>query len=474
MKGETFAAFDLGSSNVRLFLAHWEGGQLQLHHEASFFHEPIRKENRLVWDYEGIEQFVLTSLAQVGQRKEVKLVSLGIDSWGVDFVVVGKQGERLGLPFSYRDEKVADEADTFLNDYFSKKELFLRTGISCMDINTLFQLFSCSQRRGLLQKGEGKLLLTADYFIHFLTGEQLTEYSLASTSQMLTLDGVWDREFVSLLGLNKKSLPEVVQHGRQHFPLLPSIVQRVGLTDTRVTVSLAHDTAAAAFSLPLTEDDCFLSTGSWGILGTVSNKPILTEEGYEAEISNERLDASTFLPLMNLAGLWLLQELYRDFGGRYTYEELVDSAYQEYACNGYGKIKLSDALIDPILPEFAEMGNVREKINLYLQKRGKRLLRTPAEFTRTILDSLLAYYAEKLKIYEKIVGKQFKAVYLTGGATKSPYFGNILSALTGKTVYGEGVESAIAGNIFSQYHCFHPEIPLDEVRHSISSYRTIY
>ena len=308
-------AFDLGASSGRAVLGqltHEQGGRLTVTDTHRFPNDPVRVHNHLHWDILRLLHEMKQALVQTRLQGYEQIASLGIDAWGVDFGLLGRSGELLGNPYHYRDAQTTGMVEE-VDQSIPRNELFARTGIQFMTINTLYQLYALKKANSILLEQAETLLLIPELLRYFLTGERRSEWTIASTSQLCNpYKRTWDRDLLARLGLPGHIFLDPQEPGTRAGTLLPSVCEEVGIASIPVIAVAEHDTASAVIAVPAEQAEfAYLSCGTWSLIGTEMPQPVLNEQALALNITNEGGMNGTTRLLKNITGLWLLQECRR-------------------------------------------------------------------------------------------------------------------------------------------------------------------
>ncbi len=446
-------AIDLGASSGRAIVGTLAGepSHLKLAEVHRFEHHACPTPAGPVWDLTGIWQNILTGLRTAASwcaANQAELQSVGVDTWGVDWALVGKSGELLALPHCYRDPQNDGACKRVLEKLGGFDKLYARTGIQLMSLNTLFQVAARFEREPRLFDAAERLLFLPDLFHFWLSGELSTERTIASTSSMLDVrTGDWDRELLEKLGLPTHMLGPIVEPGTDIGSIRAEVAAATGVPKSlRVILPPSHDTASAVAAVPASGERswAYLSSGTWSLLGAEINDPIATDAARQVPFTNERGINGTVRFLKNIAGLWLLQELRREWelqGERRDYAELVIEAEQA---------EPHRTLIDPNHAEFASPGNMAEKICRYAQSAGQPVPETKGQLIRCCLESLAHCYRETTDQLEKILGRRIDVLHLVGGGTKNQLLNRMTAEALERPVICGPVEATAIGNLLVQ------------------------
>lgn len=445
-----YLAIDLGAESGRAVVGRLAGDRLQIRELHRFVHAPVRWPTGLHWDLTGLWNGVLDSLrraADPASRDGVPLASVGVNTWGVDFALLNKSGELLGLPHAYRDERNV-AAMQYVLDQIGPDALYAQTGNQFKPFNTLFQLAAIQRSDPYLLDQADRLLFMPDLFHWLLTGRCACELTIASTSQMLDIHtGRWATGLLKRLDLPTHFLCDLVEPGHTMGTLSPVVAEQTGLAPgTRVIVPAAHDTACAVAAVPFQPgvSACYLSSGTWSLLGAETSQPRLTPEAREAPFTHERGVGDVYRFLKIITGLWLLQECRREFtmrGQRFDYADVEALAA---SASPYRTI------VDPDDPSFAAPGHMLEKIAAFARKTCQPEPTTPGEFVRCCLESLALAYRHGLAQLERILTHRFEVIHVIGGAVYNAAINQMTADACARPVLAGPAEATAIGNLLIQ------------------------
>lgn len=434
---EPFAclAVDMGAGSIRIVQGTF-GDTFSMKEIYRFENSIERIDGADRWNLQLITREILAGLSMAIAKSEVPVVSIGVDSWGVDFVLLGADGQPLEDPVSYRDERTAGKKFIW-NTLMPEMETFRRTGINYNIFNSLYQLLSLKGSDVIDQTH--RILFMADYINYFLSGLAVNELSLASTTQMLSCEtDDWDAEIVRLLELKPGLLEKPVLPGARIGAVKRGLV---GGAPEIVAVA-GHDTACAVAAIPGSSANyAFLSTGTWCIMGMVANEPLLSQEAFNMGITNERTADGRFRPLKNIMGLWLIQQLRQAFGSKHTYAQIDEIA----AATSPSKL-----LVDPSDVGFYNPENMKTAFDAYLMRVYGQQLTCEADYYRCAYDSLAATFRDTLLELELLRGEPFGSIHVIGGGAQSELLCRLTANGTGKQVIAGPVEAAVTGNLLLQ------------------------
>jgi len=444
MEEKKFIAFDLGAESGRCFIGLLDKQKVILHEIHRFSTPSIKYDNGFHWDILAIYEEVIEGLKKASKNFGNNFEGIGIDTWGVDYVLLDPDDRILGYPYHYRD----DRTDNMMEEAFKvvpKKEIYNRTGIQFMQINTLFQLLSEKKRKLNLLNIADKILFIPDFINFMLSGKKFAEYTIASTSSLIDpvkRDWAWD--LIDSFGLNRKIFPAIIEPGTVLGPLLPSIAQLTELNkNIPVIATTCHDTASAVAAVPAFEDDwAFLSSGTWSLMGIELKNPVLTEEALNNNFTNEGGFANTIRFLKNIIGLWPIQECRRYWAEKsnihYNYSELISMAIENGPANSW--VDLNDS-------RFLKAGDMPEKVISYLEETEQEYNSDIGYIIRVIVESLAFCYRDTLKKLESVISKKIKRLHIVGGGIQNELLNQLTSDSTGCEVITGPIEAAVLGNI---------------------------
>ncbi len=434
-------ALDFGASSARAMRAVTDGETLTVTELHRWENIPIEIDGRLHWNIDALFREVCVSLRRAARAGGVD--AIGIDTWGVDFGLLGADGALLEPPVHYRDARTAGILDTALTR-MSAAQLYDHTGIPAMEINTVFQLFSLTRQRPALLEQAKTLLLMPDLFAYLLTGQAGAEYSIASTTGLLdchTKD--WSDEICAAFDVPRAILPPVMPAGSIRGTLLPALCKQSGLPPVPIIAVAGHDTASAVAAARTARDTAFLSCGTWSLLGTVLNAPVLTEQARQSALSNEGGYGGAITLLTNLTGLWLVQESRRQWQREGL--ELSFAALEAQAAASH-----TTARIDTQAANLAQPGDVPQRIRAQCAAHGDPVPDTPGDIVRCIYESLADTYARTLAQIQACTGRHINSISLIGGGARGALLPQLTADRTGCTVVTGPIEATVLGNIAAQ------------------------
>ncbi|MFA7673682.1 MAG: rhamnulokinase family protein [Clostridia bacterium] len=439
-------AYDFGASSGRAMLGTFDGKKINIEEIHRFSNDPVYVHGTLYWDVLRLLHEMKEGLIACRKNGHADIKSIGIDTWGVDFGLLDKEGRLLENPIHYRDKRT----DGLMEEVFGivgKKDLYDRTGIQFMQFNTLYQLYAITKDHPELLKRAETMLFMPDLLAYFLTGKKFTEFSIASTTQMLDdKTGNWDLALLEKLGIPTNILLDITDSATVIGKLTEEVCRETGLDAIPVTAVAGHDTGSAMISAPAdTELFAFLSSGTWSILGSELKRPIVNENTFKREYSNEGGINRTARLVKNIMGLWIYQECRRAWNKEsdtpVSFDELEMSARsaKPFAC-----------LIDVDSQDFYHPGDMPGRVQDYCEKTGQYVPKTKGEIVRCIMESLALKYRYVFDGLEDVVGSAIPKLHMVGGGCKNTMISQFTANAIGKEVTAGPIEATAIGNIVAQ------------------------
>ena len=446
MRERGYLAIDLGAGSGRVMLGHLRDGALALHELHRFTHELRRVDGHERWSFEALTRAIEAGLAAAARQKIVPLEalrSIGVDGWGVDYGLLDAHERLLADPVSYRDPRT----DGLLEPLFAhvpRAELFARTGIQCMPINTSVQLFA-QVRAGEWPAAAWRLLLVPDLVHHWLCGSTLCEETNASTTQLCSAaTRTWDTQLCERLGIPSAALPPLVPAGTQLGTLRPELAARTGLPRLSVVAPGTHDTASAVAGTPLDDGWVFLSSGTWSLVGLETRELVLGAAALARNVTNEAGVYGSNRLLKNVMGLWLFDSCcrrWREQGREPRRDELERALLPRPP---------SSLRIDPDDPAFLHPPDMPAAIASWMRARGMPTLDDPLELSHVLLSSLAQRYAEIVGWLSELSGRRIGGVHIVGGGSRNRVLDQLTADLTRLPVRTGPVEATALGNLLVQ------------------------
>lgn len=443
---ERFLAFDIGASSGRAVLGILENDQLFLDEIHRFSNRPVSIMGTLYWDVPFLFDEIQMAMRIFSQKYGSSLEGIGIDTWGVDFGLIERDGVLLSNPVHYRDTRT----DEMMEEVFkrvSKVEIYFTTGIQFMQINTLYQLFSMVKSSSPLLSAAETLLMMPDLFNYFLTGTRCTEFTNATTTQFYNPQKAsWATSLLEKLEIPSKIMPTIVEPGTILGNLLPSVAENVGLEPVKIIATACHDTASAVAAVPEVEGDpnwAYISCGTWSVIGIEVPKPIITKQSFQSNFTNEGGVGGTYRFLRNVTALWLVQEckrIWEESGQVYEYEELTQLAEEAEPFL---------AFIDPDHGSFLNPKDMSASIVQFCERTGQRKPATVGEIIRCVLESIALKHKVVLDMITRFYSP-IERLHMVGGGTRNHLLCQFLANATHLPVIAGPVEATSIGNIIMQ------------------------
>lgn len=445
MDDALFIAVDLGAGSGRVFLCGLGADELLLEETRRFHYPPRERDGHLRWDFAKILDEIKTGLCNAGKRaRELgqRVQSIGVASWGVDYGFVDGDGKLVEEPICYRDSRTQGVMDEVFTR-FTKHDLFMRTGLQLMPFNTLFQLYAHA-RQGIPQ-GADKLLLIPDLVNHSLTGRAVTEYTNATTTQMINATSrTWDSELLNRLDLPATLLPEIISAGEVVGPLSQAEAEKFGLENVQVLAPATHDTGSAVVGTPLEDGWAFISSGTWSLVGVERDSVLINSRVFDHNFTNEGGAFGTIRFLKNVMGLWILESCRNEWR-----ESEVDVDYDALLAR-VNEIDGYPALIFPDDERFFKPASMLDALADQLSENNQPIPDDPITLTKIVLDSLAFRYASVIKTIECLTGKKIKGVQIVGGGSRNDYLNQMTANATNLPVAAGPVEATVIGNVLVQ------------------------
>lgn len=464
MMRHQFLAFDFGAESGRSILAQLENGKLSLKQTHRFANPNGFMNGTLQWDLLGQWEQIKLGLRETAKGLDGTLAGIGVDTWGVDYGLLGADGAILGNPVCYRDtrtEKMMDHAFGIV----PKRELYQQTGLQFMPFNTLFQLLAQTTSHSSTLASAHSLLFMPDLFNYLLTGIARAEFSIASTSQMLNPNtGLWALGLLKKLGIPGQILPPIIASGTVLGPLKADVAKECGMSVADVIATTGHDTASAVAAVPAEGGSwAYLSSGTWSLMGVELDKPLINDKSFSYNYTNEGGINGTTRFLKNIMGLWLVQECRREFerqGRSYDYATLTKMAADS---------KPFVSLVSATDNRFLTPGQMPQKIAEFCRSTGQPEPKDDGAHIRCCLDSLALEYRKTIDGLEDILGQCIDVLHIVGGGTQNELLNQLTADATRKTVITGPVEATAIGNIIVQAMAVGAIKSIDEARQIVKA-----
>lgn len=432
-----YLSIDIGASSGRHILSSVQNGKLVLEEVYRFENGMTQKDGHLVWEYEKLFSNIIEGLKECKKLGKIP-VSVGIDTWGVDYALIDADGKVIGDVYAYRDGRT-EEPIKKVHEIIPFETLYKRTGSQFQIYNTIYQLYT-DKLSGKLDKAE-RFLMMPDFFNYLLTGVMKNEFTNASTTGLMsakTRD--WDMETVKELGLPEKLFKELSDPATLVGNLKPEIAKEIGY-DLKVVLPATHDTASAVMAVPEIGQPLYISSGTWSLLGIESPVAISTEEALKENFTNEGGYERSTRFLKNIMGLWMIQCVRREYNKKYSWGDFVTLSKE---------VKDFDSIVDVNDNSFLAPASMIEAIKDYCRKTGQKVPETPGEIALCVYDSLAVCYKRAVETVERVTGYKFDTIHIVGGGCQNAYLNELTAKRTGRRVVAGPVEATAIGNALSQ------------------------
>ena len=439
--GKYFLAVDIGASSGRHILGTIENGKLQLEEIYRFENGMKRENGHLYWDSEGLFNNIKAGIAKCKELNKIP-VSVAIDTWGVDYALLDENDELVCRTYGYRDHRT-DGMDDKVYELVPEKEVYARTGIAKQMFNTIFQLMASKTYEPETLEKAKTILLLPDYFHFLLTGNKVSEYTNATTGQLVNAKTKqWDKEMMEKLGFPTDMFLPLSMPGTLVGTLRPELAEEFGFS-CEVVLPATHDTASAVMSVPTKEGaDCvYISSGTWSLMGVENSEAICTEESRQANFTNEGGYNYRFRFLKNIMGLWMIQQVRHELNDAYSFAQLCDMAEE---------VRSFPTRVDVNDNCFLSPDNMTEAIKDYCRRTNQQVPETVGELATVIYQSLAECYAQTVRQIEAMTGKTYAAINIVGGGSNASYLNELTAEKSGKIVYAGPGEATAIGNLAAQ------------------------
>ena len=450
-----YLAIDIGASSGRHILGHVDNGKIVLEEMYRFDNLQVHKNGHDCWDMENLWNGIIGGLKACGAAGKIP-ATIGIDTWGVDYVLLDEEDEVLGDAVAYRDSR-NEGMDQEVSKYISPEDLYARTGIQKQPFNTIYQLMAQKLEHPEQMANADRLLMVPEYLNYLLTGVKKSEYTIASTGSLLDAHKKdWDRELIEMLGLPIEIFGELYMPGSVVGNLLPAIEQEVGFNASVILVA-AHDTGSAFLAVPAKDDNAvYLSSGTWSLLGVENEVAITNEDSRLANFTNEGGAWYRYRYLSNIMGLWMIQSVRRELNGvsyvagkdnrtatgkKWSFPDLIAEAEKE---EGFA------AVVDVNASCFQAPQSMIQAIKDECVRTGQPVPETVGQIMQCVYTSLSLCYRDAIRALEGLTGKYYTSINIVGGGCQDGYLNRRTAQATGLTVYAGPVEGTAIGNLLVQ------------------------
>jgi rhamnulokinase len=447
MKTQCYLGVDLGAESGRVMAGLWDGRRLLLEEAHRFPNIPVELNGSLRWNVLQLCSEIEKGLAIAARRHGKSIKSVGVDTWGVDFALLSKSNELLGLPFHYRDSRTRGAfARAFRK--VSRAQIFQETGLQFMELNTLYQLLALKRQTPEILAAADCLLMMADFFHWTLCGSRVVEFTNATTTQFYNpVRQGWAARLLREFALPTGFLPDIIPPGAVLGAIRESIRERTGLGHIDVVAPATHDTGSAVAAVPASGSSgtwAYLSSGTWSLMGLELPAPQISSRVLKLNLTNEGGVDGTFRLLKNISGMWLVQQCKRAFeakGKNLDYAKLVSVAAAAPRLR---------SLIDPDHPAFMNPPDMPAAIQAFCRKTRQPIPESPGEFVRCILESLALKYQVVLQMLESVSGKRVEVIHIVGGGARNTLLNQFTAGACERPVLAGPVEATVLGNLLIQ------------------------
>jgi len=440
-------AFDLGASSGRALIGKIDVESKKLEYEEihRFPNGPVRIGRHLYWDVPRLWAEVKEGIRLAYKRYGDKLLSIGVDTWGVDFALLDRNGELVGLPYSYRDSRRREAYEELLK-VIPPERIFMRTGIQFMPINTLYQLYAMVKDMSPLLQASSTFLMMPDLFNYWLTGAKVCEYTEASTTQFLDpYTKKWAFDLLEEIGVPTHIFPEVIEPGTKLGTISREVAEEIGASKAiEVIAPATHDTGSAVVASPIDEDSAYISCGTWSLVGVELDKPLINRRVMEYNFTNEGGAFNTIRFLKNVQGMWFIEQIRASLmkrGYNYTYQELTEMATKAPGFKSF---------IDPDDPRFLAPLDMIDEIMKYLEETGQEKPDGIGGLVRIVLESLAMKYRYVIERIEELTGKRIRKINIVGGGSRNWLHNQLVADFNNRVVIAGPEEATSIGNMLIQ------------------------
>ncbi|SHN18175.1 rhamnulokinase [Gracilibacillus kekensis] len=431
-------AVDIGASSGRVIAGYLENGKLILDEIHRFENKMEEKKGHLCWNIDRLFQEIKIGIKQ-SMVLHYQPVSIGIDTWAVDFVLLDQEKKRITDAVAYRDHRTDGVMEEVLQ-HIDKQKLYRETGIQFQPFNTIYQLFALKKENPDILNKAAHFLMVPDYLHYLLTGTITNEYTNATTTQLVNAkDKKWNTSFLDLLGIPNDLFAEPKEPIQQIGTLTKELQEELEC-NLKVVLPGTHDTASAVMAVPSNET-IYISSGTWSLMGVELDEPISTPQAFNYNFTNEGGANGNIRFLKNIMGLWMIQEVKREWNEEISFSEFVDMTYQT---------KDFSSTVDVNDQRFLRPSSMKQAIQEYCQETDQPIPETAGEFAKCIFDSLVYSYDQTAREIEQLTGKSYDTIHIIGGGSKNNYMNEKLADISGKQIYTGPGEATAIGNLLAQ------------------------
>ena len=434
-----YLAIDIGASSGRHMLARMKDGKMQLEEVYRFPNGMDDKNGTLCWNVERLFTEIKNGIKKCKEIGKIP-VSMAIDTWGVDYVLIDKDDRILGDTVGYRDSRT-EGMDEKVYEVIPQDELYARTGIQKQIFNTVYQLMAVKESHPEYLEQAESILMIPDYFHFLLTGVKKNEYTNATTGQLVSpKTNDWDYEMIDMLGYNSKMFRPVSMPGTVVGEFTEEVQKEVGFNCT-VVLPATHDTGSAVLAVPTNDDDAvYISSGTWSLMGIERKEADCSMESMKANFTNEGGYDHRFRYLKNIMGLWMIQSVKKEFAEDLSFAQICEMASKETI----------SSIVDCNDDCFLAPKSMIKAVQDFCRKTGQQVPETVGEISSVIYNSLAKCYGDTVKEIEEITGKKYSTIYVVGGGSNAGYLNELTAKYTGKKVSAGPSEATAIGNVIVQ------------------------
>lgn len=438
-----YLAIDIGASSGRHILGHLENGKMILEEIHRFPNGNVLRDDELTWDVDALFDEILIGMKRCKELGKIP-VSVGVDTWAVDFVLLDNQNKMLGNAVGYRDSGTKG-MDKEVYDSIPQEELYQRTGIQKQIFNTVYQLMSWKKRKVELFSQAKTMLMIPDYLHYLLSGEKATEYTNATTTQLVSpITKDWDWELIEKLGYPRSLFQKLILPGTCLGGLTEEVQKKVGF-NCKVVPPATHDTASAVLAVPVKKgleekEVLYISSGTWSLMGTELKEANCSKESELFNLTNEGGYDYRFRYLKNIMGLWMIQSVKKEIGQDNSFGEICEMAAKENI----------QSLVDANDTRFLSPKNMTKEIQAACQESGQQVPESLPEVACVVYRSLAHCYGKTIGEIEGLTGKRFDGIHIVGGGSNADYLNELTAKITGRRVYAGPTEATAIGNLSAQ------------------------
>lgn len=444
-KSKVYLAVDLGASSGRVMAGSFDGKKIALEEMNRFVNAGYPLHGSYHWDFLRLFTDIKDGLHKAGRQHGKAVVSAGIDTWGVDYGLIDKQGRLLGLPYQYRDPRTTG-IEAKACRLLPREKIYGITGIQFMFLNTLIQLMAEKATKSSALDHADRILFSPDLLNFWLTGVKANEYTIASTSQLLDArKRTWSKALIKAMGLPARMFGDIVQPGTVLGGVTAGVAEEIGLPKLKIIAPGTHDTASAVAAVPARgTDHAYLSSGTWSLMGVEADQPVIDERSYRLNFTNEGGVCGKIRLLKNICGLWLVQECKRHWekgGEKLSFDHLIEQAKQA---------RPFAAVIDPDCPDFASPGDMPARIRAFCKRTGQKAPSDMGGIVRTIYESLALKYRRVFGMLEELTGRRIGTLHVVGGGSQNILLNPCTANALQRPVVCGPVEATALGNLMMQ------------------------